>query len=300
MSYGTSRQRPTSRRVTTLWIGLLLLAMSEGFAVRAADRMPEMLVEGFTEPYRTVAVAAAEMGIVEEIHVREGDPVRVGQLLATLDHELHGVQLAIAKTAASAVGRLESSQSELNLRRERLAKLEQLNRQGYAREEEVERARADVEIAEAELLTIREELALRKLELEKAQLQLDRRHVRSKLDGVVTKVHRECGEFVTSNEPVVVTVVQLNPLRLTLSIPRSDAVRMNSGTVLPVRLVAAQQQAMARVEYVSPVTDAESNTVMVRLTIDNEDLRYRAGDRCEMDLRGMDRALAGSSRGPQP
>ena len=45
-------------------------------------------VEGFTQPYRTINVAAVEVGIITAIDVREGDVVSRGQILATLDQEV--------------------------------------------------------------------------------------------------------------------------------------------------------------------------------------------------------------------
>ncbi|MCA9168601.1 MAG: efflux RND transporter periplasmic adaptor subunit, partial [Planctomycetales bacterium] len=42
-------------------------------------------IQGFTEPYQDIDVAAAEAGIVEAIHVSEGDRVHENQLLLQLD-----------------------------------------------------------------------------------------------------------------------------------------------------------------------------------------------------------------------
>jgi RND family efflux transporter MFP subunit len=261
-----------------------LLAFPAVAIARAGDGRVDLTVEGFTDPYRTVEVAAADTGTIDQVLVVEGDVVVAGQLVAALDQELHRSQLAIAREWASAKGKLDSVQAELSLRKDRLAKLEMLSAQGFARPEEVERARADVKLGEADLLSALEEQRVRKRELEHAEVQLERRNIRARLNGVVTKVHKEVGEFVAANDPAVITVVQLNPLRLVLSIPRNHALRMKDVSTVPIRFVATQIEVSARVEHVSPVTDAESNTVMVRLTIDNSDGRFRAGDRCLLDL----------------
>ena len=54
-------------------------------------------VDGFTEPYRTIDIAAAETGIIAEINVEEGDTVRRGQVLAVLDRDVLLALLAIAE-----------------------------------------------------------------------------------------------------------------------------------------------------------------------------------------------------------
>ena len=53
--------------------------------------------EGFTEPYRTINVAADETGIVEEVFVREGQTVEADQPLSRLNSDVHEAMLAIAE-----------------------------------------------------------------------------------------------------------------------------------------------------------------------------------------------------------
>jgi RND family efflux transporter MFP subunit len=296
----TPHPNHTTRRRFVRWEFFIILMIAWSVTAQAKGRRQDSFVEGFTDPYRTVDVAAPDSGIVDEIHVTEGTHVKVGQLLAALDRELYETQLAIAQEAASAKGRLESAQQELKLRTERLAKLESLQAQGFARAEEVDRARTDVSLGQADVLSVTEEMQLRKLELARARVQLERRSIRSKLSGVVTKLHKEVGEFVAANDPVIMTIVQLDPLRVSFSVPRNQAMQLKEQLVVTVRFVASRQEATARVEYISPLTDAESTTVTVRLTIANPEGRFRAGDRCEMDLPAAATELAESPPLPGP
>ena len=137
-------------------------------------------VEGFTEPYRTIDVAAAEMGIVAEMLVREGDSVRKGQVLATLDQDIQRAQLATAEQAAGTQGPLASALAERELRKHRLEKLVALRANGNAQQEEVERARADLAIAEANVRTAEEDLTIKRLDLERIKVQLRRREVHAR------------------------------------------------------------------------------------------------------------------------
>ena len=45
-------------------------------------------VEGFTEPYKTIQVASPETGILSAVDVSEGDTVREGASIASLDKQL--------------------------------------------------------------------------------------------------------------------------------------------------------------------------------------------------------------------
>ncbi|MEO1979139.1 MAG: biotin/lipoyl-binding protein [Fuerstiella sp.] len=42
-------------------------------------------IEGFTEPYADINMAASEMGTLANVAVKDGDVVKAGQLLANLD-----------------------------------------------------------------------------------------------------------------------------------------------------------------------------------------------------------------------
>ncbi|MBL7043688.1 MAG: efflux RND transporter periplasmic adaptor subunit [Pirellulaceae bacterium] len=245
---------------------------------------PANEIDGFTEPYRSVDVAATEIGIVAELNVREGDVVRKGQVLATLDNELQKALLAIAQKGVESRGQLESAQAELTLRQHRLEKLEALLTKGHARNEEVERARADVAVAEAHVLSAEEEQAIRKLEHQKNAVQLQRRNVLAPIDGVVTVIHKDEGEYVAPNDPCVLSIVQLDKLRATFSVPSVYAGMLQIGDRAPLRLTTDTTSVDGIIEYVAPVTDAESGTVRVKFCVENPDRKYRSGQRCLLKL----------------
>jgi len=253
-------------------------------------------IDGFTEPNRVVSVAAAETGTIKSIEVREGQAVSTGEVLAYLDDDIFLVMLAIADETMRAQSQMKSAEAELQLRQQRLEKLESLRTQGHARQEEVERARADVVIGETRVLSAVETLELKKLEHEKIKVQLARRAVRSPIDGVVSVLHKDVGEFVAPNDPIVVEVVELDPLLATFSVPSHEAVRLKKGQTVPVHLEDAESWVNGTVETVAPVTDAESGTVRVKVRIANAEQKYRSGERCTLDLKKPASPPRGGSR----
>jgi RND family efflux transporter MFP subunit len=242
-------------------------------------------IDGFTEPYRSVDVAASEVGIIAELKVREGDVVRKGQALATLDSDLQRALLSIAEKNVESQGRLQSARAELGLRKHRLEKLETLLTKGHARQDEVERARADLAIAEAQVLAAEEDLVIRELEYQKIAVQLDRRSVYAPLDGVVVQLLKDEGEFVAPTDPYVMNLVQLDRLLATFSVPNGGAATLQLGDHVPV-LLASGETVQGVVEFVAPVTDAESGTVRVKVRIENPDGMHRSGQRCSLRLPG--------------
>lgn len=247
--------------------------------------------EAFAEPYRTIQVATTDLGIVREVLVREGDSVEADQPLVKLDDELVKASLEIAKQNLASRGALNTAEAELRLQVARLAKLEPLARDGFARSDELERARSEKEVAAARVLTAQETLQVRQREFDKIQIELQRRTVKSPVQGVVSKLHREVGEFVAPTDPVLITVVQLDPLLATFSLKPAQASQLSVGLLVQVQFASQEQPVKGEIELVSPVTEARSGTVRVKVRIPNPQRACRSGDRC---------VLLGSNRTATP
>lgn len=265
------RLLPRSATALSMLLVLCLAATAECFEV-----------EGFVEPYRSIDVAAAESGILRSCEVREGERVQQGQVLAKLDHSVHLALLAIGAKSRDFRGRLQSALAEIELRQHRLAKLEELRDRGHARQEEVERARTDVAIAEGNLLAAQEDLLLKELEYAQIQAQIERRIIRAPLDGVVTTIRREPGEFVAATDPHVLTIVQLDSLLAKFAVNSAYAAGMHVDQSVRLQFPVTKETATGRVEFISPVDDAESGTVTVKIRIENPDGRLRSGQRCRL------------------
>ncbi len=258
---------------------LLVAGSSAGESTWAFD------LEGFTEPYRTIKVAADETGTIAEVFVREGRIVKVGQPLARLNSTIHQTLLAIAEQNMNAEGRLDAARADLDMKMDRLEKLKPLLDEGYARQEEVDRATNEVQVAEANLRTAQEDLATRRLEYEKTKAQIAQRTIRAPIDGVITEMHKDVGEFVAPNSPDILTLVQLDQLLANFTLTSSQASKLKLDEEIDIRFVGGLKTTGV-VEFISPVTNAESGTVLVKIRIENAKRLYRSGERCRMRVGG--------------
>ena len=240
--------------------------------------------DGFTEPYRKIDVAAAETGVVAKILVHEGDRVAKGQSLATLDNDVLEVSREIAEANLQAQGKLDSALAERGLRATRLQRLEPLRAEGHASQEEVDRAKADLAVADANVRIAREQRLLDGLERKKIEAMIERRTLRSPIDGVVSKIYRDEREFVSPNAAAVLTVVQLDPLRVIFSLPTAAAAGLTAAQAVTVELPESGVKVRGKVEFIAPVTEAESGTVRVKVVVENPDGAYRCGVRCLLNL----------------
>ena len=257
-----------------LSLGLLAASLWAATPGRCAD------VQGFTTPYREIEVAAPAPGVVAQLKVREGDVVKKGQTVAELNQEVYALGLEIAARLKELRGQLDSAAADLRMKSERLDALHVLLRGSHASEEEVRRAEADREVADANLLAVRESLDVKALEWQRAKAQLDERIIRSPIDGVVTEIVRDEGEYVPPTDPAILMVVQLDPLLATFSVPIETAAKLSKGQDVLVRIYPGAIPVKAVLEYVSPVIHPESSTVTVKARLPNPDGKVRSGQKC--------------------
>lgn len=210
---------------------------------------------GYTEPYKIITVSAAESGVIAELPVKEGDAVKAGDVLAKLNNEVFAAELQVARAEAS-------------LATTRLDRVNELARTGKATPEELERARTDMTIKDAQVRRI--------------SAQIENRTMRSPVDGVVTEIKRDASEAVSPTQPHVLTVVQIDKLVVNLFLPPARARDLQAGTSTTLVLLDPAEKVAATVEFVSPVTDPASGTVRVKLVIENAGGKHRAGARCTL------------------
>ena len=239
-------------------------------------------LEGLTEPFRKIDLAAAETGLMQEIAIEEGQTVQKGQILARLDDLVLQASLAVAEAQKEGVGQIRTAEAELKMRSTRYRKLMDLKQRGHATGEEVTVAESEKEVAAAKLLQAKEALKVRQLEYDRILAQIERRLIRSPVDGVVTNVFREPYEFVSYTEPVVMTVVQLDPIVAVFTFNPNQANGLKIGQEVSVKLNSSKRPARGVVSYISPVLDGESGTLKVKVKIDNPTGKYRSGDKCTL------------------
>ncbi len=107
--------------------------------------------------------------------------------------------------------------------------------------------------------------------------------MRSTINGVVTDVHRDEGEFVSAADPTIATLVDLSQLRVSFYLSTRLAASFAPRNQVTVRFIDRPDTAPATVEYVGPLTQADSGRVRVDVLIDNSAGKYRSGLRCVLE-----------------
>ncbi|TWU36176.1 efflux RND transporter periplasmic adaptor subunit [Novipirellula artificiosorum] len=243
----------------------------------AGPLMAQQQLEGFTEPYRRIAVPASEIGVISEIAVVEGDEVLQSQLLARLNDTVLVASLEVARASKDAMGTRRGAEAEVRVREKQLASYRELQENGNASRRELDRSETEYQQAIARLQAIDEELEVRRLEYERVKAQVQRRRIESPISGVVVEVAKEAGEFVSPTDPIVLQVVQLDQLKAIFSVPLSLIRYVREGAEVTLQTGRENRDTQGIVEFVSPVADAESGSVRVKIRIPNLQRSIQSG-----------------------
>lgn len=241
--------------------------------------------DAFTEPVQKIMVACGETGIVDQVKVKLGDPVSKDQVLVELDMSVLNAARRVAISIASGKAKLTAAEVEFNLKSQRYQKMAQLYREGAGSPEEANKARGEAEVARQNVEAILETVDQSQLETEQIDAQIESRRVRSPIDGTVVEITRKEGEYISSADPHIATVVSLDQLKVIFYLPTEIATGFDEGDRIKLWLPETDQTASAVVDYVSPVTNADSGRVQVDVLIDNQRGTYRSGVRCRIDLK---------------
>lgn len=284
-----TRRAGGPRRRLPAWIAVLAVVTVPSAAIGQINRTgarqaPTMIYEGFTEPRYAIMVAATEIGRLNTVTVEIGDVVKEGQVIGQLEDALQASSVRIAQLQTTMVGELMATEAEAQLHRERAEKLRQLHNDGMARPDEVARAETDKRVAASKLAAAREQLELRKLELERNQVQLERRKIRAPMNGVISEVYRQPGEYITPSDPSIARLLVIDRLFAVFSIPVEDTVEIEVGAPVQVVLRSNAATIDAVISSIAPEIDGESGTVQVRVELDNKMGRLLSGDRCTLRL----------------
>jgi RND family efflux transporter MFP subunit len=155
---------------------------------------------GRTEAVESIEIRARVSGVLERQAFEASSLVRKGQLLFVIEPDSYVAR----KNGADA--EVKMWEAELARAKSDLERLEQAIRTNAVSQQEVDRARADVQQAEANLLGAH-------AELEQAVLDVSYTEVRSPITGMVSRRQVDVGNLVGSGEnTLLTTVAQLDPI----------------------------------------------------------------------------------------
>ncbi len=166
-----------------------------------------MHVIGTVEPFATVAIKSQITGTLKSVHFSEGDDVKKGDLLFTIDERPFTAMLNQAQ------GSLARDSAELINARKELQRYAQAAGKGYVSSEQTDTAATKVATLAA---TVKSDEAA----VENARLQLEFCSILSPIDGRTGELLVSQGNLIKANaDEAMVTINQIIPIKVSFTVP---------------------------------------------------------------------------------
>jgi multidrug efflux system membrane fusion protein len=236
--------------------------------VAVAERRDVSVVErtiGTVLPNTAVQVTARVQGVIDAAHFQEGQFVKAGALLFEIDPRPYAAALAQAKA------QLAKDQAQLQNAVNNEKRLRSVYEQKLTSLEQLDAAVAATGSATASV-------AADQAAIEIAQLNLEYTRVRAPIDGKTGPMLVQPGNLVANNSSaVLVTINQIQPIKVSLALPQSDLPRIQSrahegGLMMYIdQRDEGGRQYSAPADFISNHVDDASGTIELRATFQNSD-----------------------------
>jgi multidrug efflux system membrane fusion protein len=227
---------------------------------------------GTVEASASVDVKTQITGILTGVHFTEGQMVKKGDLLLSIDPR----QPKAALEAAQA--NLEKDQAQLKNAEKEAARQTELLNKGIVSQDDYDKSITEVE-------TLRAAAKADKAAVDNAALQLDYCSVRSPIDGCIGILHVHQGNLVKADETSVVTIKQIDPIYVSFWVPEQNLPTIQKYMAignLDVKVIQPYEKPksiLGSLTFVDNTIDASANTRTIRLraTFSNKDRRLWPG-----------------------
>ncbi len=221
---------------------------------------------GNVQSLRNVAIKSQVDGIIAEIHFREGDDVKAGDLLVSLDQRPYENSLRIVR-ADLANARAEAAKAATDL--ERYKHLDQ--------QDAISKEQFGLLATKAE--TTKAQVQAKEAAVANAELLLGYTKIRAPIAGRTGQLVLHEGALVKANDNsfAIVTLNQLAPIAVTYAVPERsledirDALAARRATVTVVDRNTGLVRDQGRLEFIDNTVDPATGMITLKAVFANED-----------------------------
>ena len=234
-------------------------------SVRAQRRDVDVMFEatGTVTALNSVDIRSQVSSVITRVDIREGQFVKAGQLLFTLDARNDELGLTKARS------QLTTNQATLADARRQLARSQELLAQNFISQGAVDTSQTLVE-------TQQSLVAASRSAIEAAQVALSYSRIAAPAAGRAGAINVFAGTTVQPGGAALVTITQLDPIGVAFNVPQRNltdalrSLRAGGGSVTAV-LPESRGSASGKLRFVDNVVDPNSGTVRVKAEFGNRD-----------------------------
>ena len=231
--------------------------------VRAIKRDMRVLLDaaGTVAPLTSVDVRSQFTSVISKVHIRDGQFVKAGELLFTLDSRTDEANVAKAQA------QLAKDNATLADVQRQWVRAQQLLAQNFISQGALDTSKAQLESQQAVV-------AADQAAIDATRVALSYARITAPNAGRAGSVAVSAGNAVQANVTPLVTITQLDPIAVAFSIPQrnlSDALAAlkDGGAEVTATLGEKAQRFTGRLKFVDNAVDASSGSVKVKAVFDN-------------------------------
>src|SRR5690554_393836 len=234
---------------------------------------------GVLEPSNYVDVGAQVSGQLETIHVRVGQNVKEGDLLAEIDPTVYTAKVDATRA------QLKNQQAQIVDRKAqlRLAEIQFQRQQNLYREDAT--TREALQTAEASLASARAQLAMLEAQIEQTsstlraeEANLGYARIYAPMDGTVVSIEARQGQTLNASQtaPLLMRIANLSTMRVRAQVSEADVGKLQPGMrVYFTTLGDSEHKLYGELQYIEPTPEVTNNVVLYNalFTVDNQEGR---------------------------
>ena len=226
---------------------------------------------GNVEAYTTVGIKAQIGGTLSKVHFTEGQDIKKGDLLFTIDPRPYEASLKQSEAA------LARDRAQYENAKKDAGRYAELVKKGYVSQEQYEQLRTNADALES---VIQADLA----QVENAKLQLSFCFIHAPVSGRAGSLLLHEGNLVKANSDTPMVVInQIQPVNVTFTLPEKYLPEIRKYTtagklgVEALPSVEDKSPAKGRLSFIENVVDASTGTIMMKASFPNHDRRLWPG-----------------------
>jgi RND family efflux transporter MFP subunit len=235
----------------------------------SSQKLPETVdTVGTVRALESSTLSSQVMGTITSIAVREGDHVRAGQTLISIDAAQLGSQAERAHASVIAMGQQSAAaESDAALAASTLKRFEMLKAQKSVSPQEFDEVESRSKAATARLAMVRSQEGEARAAESTARTMQGYTRIRAPFDGIVTERKVDPGAMATPGSPLL-TIEKVGALRLEVSVDESLLSFVHAGASIPVIIDTLGSQPLdGKVTQIVPAADPGSRAFLVKIDL---------------------------------
>ena len=241
-----------------------------------------------------VTIGAQVSGKIEHLHVKVGQEVKKGDLIAEIDSTTQQNEVDINKSRLDSYqAQLAAAKVSLDVAEKQYKRMQKLKKGNAASEEDLENALDTYETAKSRVVELESSIKETEISLSTAETNLGYTKITAPLDGTVVSVPVKEGQTINAamNTPTIVQVANLDNMEIVIEISEGDIGNIKPGVKVTYSILADLNQIyettlqsidpgltlLTNGEYTEVVDSSEAIYYYGRLIVPNEDGILRIG-----------------------